>query len=64
MLWFVGGIGAWLLLSRVRSERSTMVALAWLAAALLSIAINGRRLHSMAAIRRSMAAGRRKGGLT
>jgi hypothetical protein len=43
MLWFVGGIGALLLLPRVRSDRSTMVALAWLAAALLSIAINGRR---------------------
>lgn len=42
MLWFVGGLGA-LLLTRVRSRASTAVALAWLASAILAIAINGRR---------------------
>lgn len=43
MLWFLGAIGALLLLPRVRTDRSTLVALVWLGAALLSIAINGRR---------------------
>lgn len=43
MLWFLGAIGALLLLPRARSNRSTLVALVWLGAALLSIAINGRR---------------------
>lgn len=43
MLWFLGGIGALLLLARARSRASTLVALAWLVSAILSIAINGHR---------------------
>lgn len=43
MLWFVGGLGALLLVPRVRRDGSALVALAWLAAAVLSIAINGSR---------------------
>lgn len=43
MVWFLGAIGALLLVPRVRSSRSTLVALVWLGAAILSIAINGRR---------------------
>lgn len=43
LLWFVGGIGALLLLVRARSRASTLVAFAWLASAILSIAINGHR---------------------
>src|SRR5450759_1075342 len=43
MLWYLGAIGALLLVRRARSTGSALVALAWLLAAVLSIAINGRR---------------------
>lgn len=43
MLWFLGGVGALLLVIRKRSEKSTAVVLAWLLAAIISIAINGAR---------------------
>jgi hypothetical protein len=42
-LWFLGGIGALLLARQARSNRSALVVLGWLAAAVLSIAINGGR---------------------
>lgn len=42
-LWFLGGLGALLLAPRVRSNRSALVVLTWLLAAVLSIAINGSR---------------------
>jgi hypothetical protein len=46
MLWFLGGLGALLAVLKRRSGGtfpSTVVAIAWMAAAMLSIAINGRR---------------------
>ena len=43
MLWFLAGLGSLLLVWQGRSRRSTMVWLAWLAAAVLSIAVNGQR---------------------
>lgn len=43
MLWFLGGLGAMLAVWRARSSASTLVVLAWLVAALTSIAINGAR---------------------
>jgi hypothetical protein len=43
MLWFLGGLGALLLVRRVRKDGSVLVALAWLAAAVISIAVNGSR---------------------
>lgn len=43
MLWFLGGIGMALLVGRVWSSRSAVVALAWVAAGVLSVAINGQR---------------------
>ncbi len=43
MLWFLGAIGALLLARRARSTGSAFVALAWLLAAVVSIAINGHR---------------------
>lgn len=43
MLWYLGAIGAILLAPRVRVNRSAFVALVWLFAALVSIAINGSR---------------------
>ncbi|HWK11813.1 MAG TPA: hypothetical protein VNR64_17260, partial [Vicinamibacterales bacterium] len=43
MLWYTGGIGAALLLPRVRTSRWTIVIYAWLVSAILSIAINGSR---------------------
>ncbi len=43
MLWFLGGLGAILLVRRVRRDGSVLVALAWLAAAVISIAVNGSR---------------------
>ena len=43
MLWFLGAIGAALVLRRARGDRSILVLLAWLAGAGLSIAINGGR---------------------
>ena len=43
MLWFLGGLGSLLLLTQIRSNRSALVALGWLAAASLSIAVNGQR---------------------
>lgn len=43
VLWFAGGLGALLLAPRVRSDRSTLVILGWLLAAVFSIAINGSR---------------------
>jgi hypothetical protein len=43
MLWYLGGLGAMLMLLAGGRRRSTAVALAWLAAAVLSIAINGQR---------------------
>jgi hypothetical protein len=42
-LWFVGGIGGVLLLRDAARNRSAWVVLAWLAAAVLAIAINGSR---------------------
>lgn len=43
MLWFIGGVGVLLVALQARSNRSALVALAWVAAAIISIAINGRR---------------------
>lgn len=43
LLWFLGGIGALLLVAQVLPDRSALVALAWLIAAILSIAMNGSR---------------------
>ena len=44
MLWFLGGLGAVLLVwQALRSNRGAVVPLAWIAAAILSIAINGQR---------------------
>jgi hypothetical protein len=43
MLWFLGGIGALLLALRRLTDRSTAVTFSWLAAAAISIAINGSR---------------------
>ena len=43
MLWFVGGLGALLLVARARVRVSSMVALAWVASAVVAIAINGHR---------------------
>lgn len=43
MLWFIGGLGALLIAGRARADRSVLVILAWLLAAVLSIAINGSR---------------------
>ncbi|MBI4476966.1 MAG: hypothetical protein HY654_07315, partial [Acidobacteria bacterium] len=43
MLWFLGGLGALLLASQVQSRPSALVTLAWVLAATLSIAVNGRR---------------------
>lgn len=43
MLWFLGGLGGLLLALAVRRDRSALVLLGWLAAAILSIAINGAR---------------------
>lgn len=43
LLWFTGGIGAMLLLVRRPWSGGTLVALAWTAAAVLSIAVNGSR---------------------
>jgi hypothetical protein len=42
-LWFLGGLGAVLLAWRARGRHSTLVVLAWVAGAVLSIAINGSR---------------------
>ena len=42
-LWFVGGLGAVFLLLDLRSRREAVVVLAWLAAAVISIAVNGSR---------------------
>jgi hypothetical protein len=44
LLWYLGGLGSLLLLSRIRSDRSVRVTLGWLLAAILSIQINGRDL--------------------
>ena len=43
MLWFLGGLGVLMTVLNWRSNRATWVAFAWVAAAILSIAINGRR---------------------
>jgi hypothetical protein len=43
MLWYLGSIGAVLLVLRIRENRSNLVTLAWLVAAVASIAINGQR---------------------
>jgi hypothetical protein len=42
-LWFLGGLGAVGLLPEIRRDRSAGIVLVWLAAAILSIAINGSR---------------------
>lgn len=42
-LWFLGGLGSLLLVWRSRWRPSTLVILAWVTAAVLSIAINGSR---------------------
>jgi hypothetical protein len=44
LLWYLGGLGSLLLLSRIRSDWSVRVTLGWLLAAILSIQINGRDL--------------------
>ncbi len=43
MIWFLAGLGALLLAVQARSNRSVMVILCWLLAAVISIAINGSR---------------------
>ena len=43
MIWFLGGVGALLLLRQARSTSSTPVTFGWLLAAIVSIAINGSR---------------------
>jgi hypothetical protein len=43
MIWFLGGLGALLAARRATSDRSTLVILGWVAAAIVSIAINGSR---------------------
>lgn len=43
MIWFLGGLGAVLLLRGLRTNRSALVILGWLVAAVISIAINGSR---------------------
>jgi hypothetical protein len=43
MLWFLGGLGAVLALTRRSGDRSAVVAVVWIGAASLSIAINGAR---------------------
>jgi hypothetical protein len=43
MIWFLGGLGAVLIARRAGSNRSTIVVLAWLVAAVISIAVNGSR---------------------
>ncbi|MEO7190772.1 MAG: hypothetical protein ABI051_06915 [Vicinamibacterales bacterium] len=43
MLWFLGGLGSVALVWRVKSSALNVVLLGWLAAALLSIVINGQR---------------------
>jgi hypothetical protein len=43
MLWFLGGLGVLLIARRVRRDGSVLVALAWMAAAVISIAVNGSR---------------------
>jgi hypothetical protein len=43
MLWFLGGLGALLIAPRARSNRPLAVILAWLLAAVISIAVNGSR---------------------
>jgi len=42
-LWFVGLLGAVLVLAYARASRTSLVACAWIAAAIFSIALNGRR---------------------
>ena len=42
-IWFLGGIGALLVVPQARSNRSVLTMLAWLAAAAVSIAVNGSR---------------------
>jgi hypothetical protein len=43
MIWFLGGLGALALSWQARANRSAAVALGWLAAAILSIVVNGAR---------------------
>jgi hypothetical protein len=43
MIWFLGGLGALLIAPRARSSGSLAVVLAWLLAAVISIAVNGSR---------------------
>lgn len=43
MIWFLGGLGAVVLSWQARRNRSALVVLGWLAAALLSIVVNGAR---------------------
>jgi len=43
MIWFLGGLGAIALAWQARAHRSALVVLAWLAAAILSIVVNGAR---------------------
>jgi len=43
MLWFLGGVGTLLALTRRSGDRSAVVAFVWIGAASLSIAINGAR---------------------
>ncbi len=42
-IWFLGAIGAMLVVPQARSNRSVLTMLAWLAAAAVSIAVNGSR---------------------
>jgi hypothetical protein len=43
MIWFLGGLGTLLVVTKARHDASTLVLLAWLLGAVLSIAINGSR---------------------
>jgi hypothetical protein len=43
MLWFLAGVGVLLSLQSIRRDRSVLVVLGWLVAAVVSIAINGQR---------------------
>lgn len=43
MIWFLGGLGAMLLVRGIRTNGSALVILSWLVAAVISIAINGSR---------------------
>lgn len=43
LLWFLGGVGILLLVWEIRTNRSAVVAIGWVLAGVLSIAVNGQR---------------------